>query len=116
MAIHTAAIQRPYIQRFSGGRRMARKHMNMALLARHVRARRHKLGIVRTVRGVTAHAILANRRVFPEKRAPLFGMTAVASIIDRLRHEHLLPFAAMGVVTRCAADLRVALLSAKQMG
>ena len=88
----------------------------MALLARHVSASRQKLGIVRTMRRMTRHAILANRRVFPEKRAPLFGMTAVASIIDRLRHEHLLPFAAMGVVTRCAADLRVALLSAKQMG
>ena len=116
MAIYAAAIQRPDVQRLSGGRRMARQHVNMALLARHVSARRHQLCIVRTMRCVTTHAILTNRRVFPEKRAALFGMAGVASIIDSLRHKHLLPFAAMRVVTRSAADLCVALLGAKNMG
>lgn len=90
--------------------------MNMALLARHVSTRRHKLGIVRTMRRVTRHAILANRGVFPKKRAPFFGMAAVAGIIHRLRHQHLVPFTAMRIVTGRAADLHVALLGAEQMG
>ncbi|HYR77972.1 MAG TPA: hypothetical protein VEM96_19300 [Pyrinomonadaceae bacterium] len=33
MAIGTAAIYGPNVQRFSGGGRVARQHMNMALLA-----------------------------------------------------------------------------------
>jgi hypothetical protein len=95
---------------------MARQHMNMALLTRHMSSRRHKLGIVRTVRRVAAHAILANRRVFPEERATFFGMTAVTRIIDGSLREHLVPFAAMRIVARCAAYLHVALLGAEQMG
>jgi len=46
MAIDTTAIYGPYVQRFSGGGRMARQHMNMALLAQQMSAISQKLGIV----------------------------------------------------------------------
>jgi hypothetical protein len=95
---------------------MARQHMNMTLLTRHMSSSRQKLGIVRTVRRVTTHAILANRRVFPKERAPFFGMTAVTGIIDGRLRKHLVPIAAMRIVTGSAAYLHVALLGAEQMG
>ncbi|MEK6281783.1 MAG: hypothetical protein AABN95_15625 [Acidobacteriota bacterium] len=46
MAIYAAAIYGPYVQRFSGSRRMARQHMDMALLAQQMSAISQKLGIV----------------------------------------------------------------------
>ena len=88
----------------------------MALLARHVSASRQKLGIVRAMRRMARHAILANRRVFPEKRTAFFGMAAVAGIIDRLRDHHLVAIAAMRIVTGGATDFHVLLLGAEQMG
>ena len=115
MAIDTAAIEGPYVQRSSGGGRMARQHMNMALLARQTSASSQKLGIVRTMRRVTVHAILANRRVIPEKRTSLFGMAGVTHIIDGVIDEHLPTLPAMRIVAGRAADLHVALLGAEQM-
>ena len=61
---------------------MARQHMNMALLAHQMSASRQKLDIVRTMRRVTVHAILADGRMLPEKRTSFFGMTRVTHIID----------------------------------
>ena len=94
---------------------MALQHMNVALLARQAGASRQQLGIVRTMRSVTVHTILADRRVVPEKRAPFFGMAGVTYIIDRNIHEHLVAFAAMWIVTGNAADFHVVLLCAHQM-
>ena len=116
MAIGTAAIYRPYVQRFSGGGRMARQHMNMALLAQQMNASSQKFGIVRTMRRVTVHAIFADRRVLPEKRTPFFGMAGVTHIIDGMIHEHPAPLPAMRIVAGSAADLHVAKLGAKQVG
>jgi len=116
MAIGTATIYGPYVQRFSGGGRMTRQHMNMALLAHHVNASSQKLVIVRTMRRVTVHAILADRRVLPEKRAPFFGMTRVAHIVDGMIHEHLPTLSAMRIVAGSAADLCIAKFGAEQMG
>ena len=116
VAIGTAAIYGPYVQRLSGGGRVARQHMNMALLAQQMNASRQKLGIARTMRRVTVHAILADRRMVPEKRTPFFGMAGVTHIIDGKIHEHLAPLPAMRIVTGSAADLHVAKLGAKQVG
>jgi len=116
MAIDAAAIYGPYVQSFSGGRRMARQHMNMALLAHQMSASSQKLGIVRTMGRVTVHAILADRRMFPEKRTPFFGMAGVTQIIDGMIREHLPPLPAMRIVAGRAADLHVAKLGAEQMG
>jgi hypothetical protein len=115
MTIDTAAIYGPYVQRFSGGGRMARQHVNMALLAQQMNASGQKLGIVRTMRRVTVHAILADRRMVPEKRTPFFGMARVTHIIDGIVHEHLAPLPAMRIVAGGAADLHVAKLGAEQM-
>ena len=87
--------------------------MNMALLAQHMRASRQELGIVRAMRRMTVHATLAGRRMFPEKRAPFFGMAGVTRIIDGMIHEHLPRLPAMRIVAGSAADLHVALLGAE---
>jgi len=50
VAIGTAAIDGKYVQRHSGSGRMARQHMNVALLAQQMNARRQKLRIARTMR------------------------------------------------------------------
>jgi hypothetical protein len=68
------------------------------------------------MRFVTGHAILAGRRVLPEKRTPFFGMAGVTHIIDVKFHEHLVALPAMRIVTGSAADLHVAKLGAEQMG
>ena len=67
------------------------------------------------MRRVTVHAILTDRRVFPEKRASLFGMARVTHIIDRVLHEHLVSATAMRIVTGSTADLHVASFGAKQV-
>ena len=95
---------------------MARQHMNVALLAQQMNARRQKLGIARTMRRVTIQAIFADGRMFPEKRPPFFGMAGVTHIIDGKIHEHLVAIPAMRIVAGSAADLHVAKLGAKQMG
>jgi len=82
MAIDTATINGPNVQRFAGGGRMARQHMNMALLAQQTNASSQKLVIVRTMRRVTVHAILADRRMVPKKRTPFFGVAGVTQTID----------------------------------
>jgi mitochondrial fission protein ELM1 len=89
--------------------------MNMALLAHHMRASRQKLGIARTMRRVTVQAILADRRMIPEKWATFFGMAGVTRIIDGLIHEHLPPLPAVRIVAGSAADLHVAMLGTKQV-
>lgn len=116
MAIGTAAIYGPNVQRLSGGGRMARQHMNMALLAQQTNASSQKLVIVRTMRRVTVHAVFADRRMFPEKRAPFFSMAGVTHIIDGVIHEHLPAFPAMRIVAGSATDLHVTKLGAEQMG
>ncbi|MEK6281782.1 MAG: hypothetical protein AABN95_15620 [Acidobacteriota bacterium] len=68
------------------------------------------------MRRVTVLAILADRRMLPEKRTPFFGMAGVTHIIDGMIHEHLLPLPAMRIVARIAADLHVATLCAEEMG
>lgn len=116
VAIDTTAIDRPYIQSFSCGGRMTGQHMNMALLAQQLNASRKKLGIARTMRRVTVQAILADRRMVPEKRTPFFGMAGVTQIIDGMIQEHLPPLPAMRIVAGSAADLHVVKLGAKQVG
>ena len=89
---------------------MSRQHVNVALLARHAGPGRQELGIARTVRVMTAHAILADRRVLPQERPAFFGMTLITGVIDRAGHEHLVPFAAVGIVARGAADFHIMIL------
>jgi len=68
------------------------------------------------MRRVTVLAILADRRMLPEKRTPFFGMAGVTHIIDGMIHEHLPTFPTMRVVAGSATDLHVAKLGAEQMG
>jgi hypothetical protein len=68
------------------------------------------------MRRVTVLAILADRRMLPEKRTPFFGMAGVTHIIDGMIHKHLPAFPAMRIVAGSAADLHVAKLGAEQMG
>src|SRR5215210_2870731 len=95
---------------------MARQHMNMALLAQHMGASSQKLGIIRAVRRVTVHAILADRRMIPEKRAPFLGMAGVTQSVDGIIQENLPPLPAMRIVAGSAADLHVAQLGAEHVG
>ena len=115
VAIGTAAIYGPYVQRFSGGRRMTGQHMNMALLTQQMNASRQKLGIARAMRRMTVQAILAHWRMVPEKRTPLFGMAGVTHGIYRVAYKHLASLAAMGIVAGSAPYLHVAKLGAKQV-
>ena len=41
-----------------------------------------ELVVVGPVRLMTVQAALAHRRVFPEERSPLFGVTGVADLVD----------------------------------
>jgi hypothetical protein len=116
VAIETAAINGKYIQSFSGGGRMARQHMNMALLAHQVSASSQQLGIVRTMRRVTVHAILAYRWMVPKKRAPFFGMAGVTHAICGMFQKHFAPLTSMSIVAGRAADLHVAKLGSENMG
>jgi len=116
MAIGTAAIDGEYIQWFSGSGRMARQHMNMALLAQQMNASSQKLGIVRTMRRVTVHAILADRRMVPQKRTSFLRMAGVTHIIDGVIHEHLAALPTMRIVAGRAPDLHVAKFGPEQMG
>jgi len=95
---------------------MARQHVNVALLAQQINARRQQFGIARTMGRVTIQTIFADRRMVPEKRPPFFGMAGVTHIIDRKIDEHLAALPAMRIVAGSAADLHIAKLGAKQMG
>ena len=68
------------------------------------------------MRRVTVHAILADRRMVPEKRTPFFGVAGVTETIDGMIREHLPALPAMRIVAGSASDLHVAKLSAEQMG
>ncbi|HEY2930950.1 MAG TPA: hypothetical protein VGK99_04325 [Acidobacteriota bacterium] len=116
VAIGTAAIYGPYVQRFSGGGLMARQHMNMALLAYQVNSVCEQLGIARSMGRVTVETVFANRRMFPEKGAAFFGMAGITKIIDRARHKHPSRLTPVGVVAGCTPNLHIPVLSAKQVG
>ena len=115
VAIGATAIERPYIQRFPGGGRMAGQHMNVALLAQQMRARRQQFGIARTMRRVTAQTVLADGRMIPEKRPPFFGVAGVTQTIGGMIVEHLAALAAMRIVAGSAADFHVVSFGAKQV-
>jgi hypothetical protein len=116
VAIQTTAIDGKYVQRFSGGGRMAWQHMNVALLAHHMSPSGQKLGIVRTMGRMTIKAILADRWMVPEKRAAFFGVAGVTDIINGLLYKHLCPRAAVWIVARGATNLHVVKFGAKQVG
>jgi len=59
----------------------------------------------RAVRVVAVQAILAHRRVLEQERPALFGMTLVASVIDRIGAQHRLGEAAMRIMAIRAGDL-----------
>jgi hypothetical protein len=44
---------------------------------------------------MAAQAVLSHRRVFHHEWSPLFGMTLVTQLINRIRREHVLPKTAM---------------------
>src|SRR5215813_4212535 len=115
VAIGTAAIERPDVKRFSGGSRMARQHMNMALLAQQMNTLGQQLGIVRTMRRVTVLAILADGRMVPEKGPAFFSVAGVTNIIDGMVNKHLPALTAMRIVTGSATNLHIAQLAAKQV-
>ena len=116
VAIDAAAIERPDVQRFAGGGRMAGQHMNVALLAQQMIARCQQLGIARTMWRVATQAILADRRVVPEKGPPFFGMAGVTQTIGGMIVEHLPPLSAMSIVAGSATDFHVVSFGAKQVG
>lgn len=115
MAVYATSIDGPDVERPSGGRRMARQHVNVALLAQHVSPSSQKLRIIRAMRRVTVHTILARRRMLPQKRSPLFRMAGVANVIGRMFHKHLAAATAMRIVAGSATDLHVAMLRTKQV-
>lgn len=116
VAIRATAIEGPDVQRPSGQSRMPGQHVNMALLAQQMDASSQKLGMIRTVRRVTVHAVLASRWMLPKKRTTFFGMAGVADVIGRGLDKHLAAPAAMRTVAGSAAYLCVAKLGAKHVG
>ena len=64
-----------------------------------------QLEVVRTVRRVTAQAVLAYGWVFPKERPALLGVTLVALVIHRCGGDHAVGLSAMRIVAVTAADL-----------
>src|SRR4029453_10332740 len=61
-------------------------YRQVVALLTQVRTRPDKeLVMVGTVRLMTVQTALANRRVFPDKRPSLFGVTRVANFVDGIR-------------------------------
>ena len=116
VAIGTTAVDGKDIQSLPGRGRMTRKHMNVALLAQQMNARRQELGIVRTVRRVTVQAILTHGRMVPKKRSAFFGVAGVTHVVDGVFPQHLARFTAVRIVAGGTTDLHVAHFGAKQMG
>ena len=114
VAIRATAIEGPDVQRPTSQSRMPGQHVNMALLAQQMDASSQKLGMIRTVRRVTVHAVLASRWMLPKKRTTFFGMAGVADIIGCGLDKHLAAPATMRAVAGGAAYLCVAKLGAKQ--
>ena len=54
---------------------------------------------------VTDHTILCNRRMFPDKGAPLVGMALVAQLVGILGLEHMFCLSAVGVMAIGTLDL-----------
>ena len=83
-----------------GDRRVPRA--GVAALAQERRSSIEHFLIVRAVRIVAVHAVLADRRMLPQERAALVGMAGVAGVVGRIGLEHLGRGAAMRVVAGIA--------------
>src|SRR5262245_25739083 len=63
---------------------------DMTALAEHRRLGDQQTIVRRTMRIVARHAALATRRMLPEERSPLFGVTADTRLVDVAPHPELL--------------------------
>ena len=115
VAIGTAAIYVPYVQRFSRDGLMARQHMNMALLAYQVNSGCQQLGVARSMRRVTVETVFANRCMLPQKRSSFLRMAGVTKVIDRVGQKHPPGFTSVRVVAGGTTYFHVPVLGAKQM-
>jgi hypothetical protein len=115
VAIHATAIDGPYVQSLSGGRRMPWQHMNVALLAYEMSTSGQKLGIIRTMWRVTVQAILPDGWMVPEKWTTFFGMTGIANVIDSKLAKHSARLAAMRIMAGRTTNLHVSQFSSKQV-
>src|SRR6185295_10883476 len=82
--------------------------VGVALLAEERNRGLLQLQVVRSVRRMTVQAVLADRRMLPKERAALFGVAAVALLVDRGRFDHLRGLGAVRVVAIDAGDLSFA--------
>ena len=67
----------------------------------------HEL-VDRAVRFVTVQAVRTNRRVFEQERSALFGMTLVASVVDRRGPQQFFIRGAVRLMAIGAGDLAFA--------
>ena len=61
-------------------------------------------GDVRSVRNMAVAAIVGGRRMLPQERAPLLGVTAVAGLVDGVFDKQLRPRRAMRIMAIRASD------------
>ena len=64
--------------------------------------------VIRAMRDVTVHAVLAHRCVLPQERTALLGVAGVALVVDRDGVDHLGRLSPVRVVAVVAGDLAFA--------
>lgn len=89
--------------------------LNVATLTELRPAQGEECFIIRSMRRMTIHAVLADRRMLPKERTPLVLMAAVALIVDRVSADEFLGLGSVRVVTDGALQLKRAAFVPKQV-
>ena len=102
VTVHATAIERKDIE----ARRslMAGQKVDMTLLTKLMWPPREQAHVIRAVCRMTGKAILLHGRMFIKQRPSLFSMAGVTKLVGRVRRQHFLALAAVGIVTGCAGD------------
>ena len=80
VAVDAASVESEDVE--PGDGRMARQHIDVALLAQLVTALREQRDIIGAVRRVAGHAILLHRFMLPQEWTALLRMALITSLID----------------------------------
>src|SRR5207237_651326 len=113
VAVDAASVESEDVE--SGDGRMARQHIDVALLAQLVAALREQRDIVGAMRGVAGHAILLDWLMLPQEWTALLRVALITGLIDREAHEHSAPLTPVRIVAGDAIDFHHIVLCAEQM-
>ena len=79
MTIHTTAIEGEYVEPSRG--LVPWQQIDVTRLAKLMWPSRQQAHVVRPMTVMARQTVLLHRRMLPEERAPLFGVTGVAKLI-----------------------------------